>query len=111
MSIGPVTRAANAYASNAPAVRQAPRPSFADALQEGDRTRDSFSQRLDAAVESVNASQVTADQLLAELGSAENVDIHGTMIAMEKAEISLRTMVSVRDKAIAAYEQVMNMAI
>ncbi|HHO53588.1 MAG TPA: flagellar hook-basal body complex protein FliE, partial [Deltaproteobacteria bacterium] len=34
-----------------------------------------------------------------------------TMIELEKADIALRTMVSVRDKFIAAYEQVMNMSV
>jgi flagellar hook-basal body complex protein FliE len=33
------------------------------------------------------------------------------MIALEEADIALRTMVSVRNKLVGAYEQVMNMAI
>ena len=33
------------------------------------------------------------------------------MIALEQAEIGLRAMVSVRDKLMTAYEQLMNMAI
>lgn len=104
MSIGAVHRATQAYASQgataATRVRETPASGAA-----------SFTERMESAVSAVNESQLTAEQLLAELGSAENVDIHGTMIAMETAEISLRTMVSVRDKAVAAYEQIMNMAI
>jgi flagellar hook-basal body complex protein FliE len=33
------------------------------------------------------------------------------MIAMEEADITLRTMVTVRDKVVSAYQEIMNMAI
>ena len=46
--------------------------------------------------------------MLKDLAAGKNVDLHGTMISLEKADISLRTMVSVRDKLISAYEQIMN---
>lgn len=70
-----------------------------------------FSELLVQAVGSVNAEQIDARDALQGLASGENVDLHGTMIALEKAEISLRAMTSVRDRLIGAYEQVMNMAI
>ncbi|MFT7521985.1 MAG: flagellar hook-basal body complex protein FliE [Kiritimatiellia bacterium] len=70
-----------------------------------------FAQTLQKAVESVNTTQMDARGALDGMSSGENVDLHGTMIALEKAEISLRLMASVRDKLVGAYEQVMNMAI
>ena len=70
-----------------------------------------FSAKLEEAVESVSRAQVRADDKLQMLASGEEVDIHNTMIAMQEADIALRTMVSVRDKVVEAYQQVMNMTI
>ena len=72
-------------------------PGFADTLQRG--------------LGAVEGSQDSAHSALALLASGEQVDLHGTMIELEKADIALRTMVSVRDKFINAYEQVMNMTV
>ena len=70
-----------------------------------------FSAKLEEAVETVSRAQVRADDKLQMLASGEDVDIHNTMIAMQEADIALRTMVSVRDKVVEAYQQVMNMTI
>ena len=59
----------------------------------------------------VNEVQLQSDDMIKGLASGQHVDLHGTMIAMEKADISLRAMVSVRDKMLQAYEQVMNMTL
>jgi flagellar hook-basal body complex protein FliE len=72
---------------------------------------DAFGSELASAIDRVDGAAEAADAGLARLASGEEVDLHGTMIALEKADITLRTMVSVRDKAIGAYEAVMNMAI
>ncbi len=70
-----------------------------------------FGEMLGQAVEQVSDAQNVADDRLAALASGKEVDIHGTMIAMQEADISLRTMVSVRDRVVEAYQQMMNMAI
>jgi len=71
----------------------------------------SFADTLQGAMDSVNESHVKADDKLAELATGQTPDIHGTMIALQEADITLRTMVSVRDKVVDAYQQVMNMQI
>ena len=73
--------------------------------------QNAFAQHLDTAVGKVDGAQHTADAALAELASGENVDIHGTMIKLQQADVAMRTMVSVRDKVVDAYQQVMNMSI
>lgn len=83
----------------------APTPTAVPAASPG------FENSITKAVDRVDASTRGADDALAALASGENVDIHGTMITLEEADIALRTMVSVRDKAIAAYQQIMNMAV
>ena len=71
----------------------------------------SFQATLTQAIEHVNEVQGASDDMLKGLASGQHVDLHGTMISMEKADISLRAMVSVRDKLLQAYEQVMNMTL
>ena len=52
---------------------------------------DTFSNLLD----SVNRQQIEAEAKQTELLTAQNKDIHGIMIALEKAEISMRMMLQV----------------
>ena len=70
-----------------------------------------FGDRLEKAIGKVNTAQQDSDALLSQLASGENVDLHNTMISLQKADITMRTLVSVRDKLVGAYEQIMNMAI
>jgi flagellar hook-basal body complex protein FliE len=70
-----------------------------------------FSSRLEEAVGGVNASLQSGDDALRALASGGDVDLHGSMIALEHADIALRAMVAVRDKVVGAYEQLMNLAI
>ena len=72
---------------------------------------NAFSTLLENAITRVDAAQRSADSALNLLSDGDQVDVHRTMIELEKADITLRTMISVRDKFISAYEQVMNMAI
>jgi flagellar hook-basal body complex protein FliE len=41
--------------------------------------------------------------------SGENTDIHNTMITLQKAEVSFELMMQVRNKIVAAYEQIRTM--
>jgi len=72
---------------------------------------EGFSNRLESAVQSLNQSQVGADDQLRAVAAGEDVDLHSAMIALEEADIALRAAVSVRDKVVEAYQQIMNMAI
>lgn len=74
-------------------------------------TGPAFSDQLKSAIESVNDKQVQADNHLQAVASGQDVDLHTTMIALQEADITLRAMVSVRDKAVDAYQQIMNMSI
>ncbi len=70
-----------------------------------------FLDELKGALNGVETGLADATQAVSDLSSGQNVDLHGTMISMEKADIALRMTVSARDKFIAAYEQIMNMAV
>jgi flagellar hook-basal body complex protein FliE len=66
-----------------------------------------FAEILQRAVNSVNQLQIQADQSINDLASGKQTDIHQTMIAMEKAEISFELLMQIRNKIIAAYETIM----
>jgi flagellar hook-basal body complex protein FliE len=70
-----------------------------------------FGNRLANAIENINSVQHKADDKLAAMAAGQEVDLHGAMIALEEADITLRTMVTARDKVIEAYQQLMNMTI
>jgi len=55
--------------------------------------------------------QLTAEAKQVELLVTENKDIHGTMLALEKADLSMRLMLQVRNKLVSAYEEVMRMQV
>jgi flagellar hook-basal body complex protein FliE len=57
----------------------------------------------------VNRMQVNADSKIEEFATSPNKDIHGTMIALQEADISLRLMLQIRSKLTAAYQDVMRM--
>lgn len=75
------------------------------------KNTESFSEHLKSAVEDIDMTQRTADKKLEKLASGEDVDIHGTMIALQEADISIRTMTAFRDKITDAYKNLINMAI
>ena len=70
-----------------------------------------FSEVLENAINDVDMSQRVSDKKLEMLASGEDVDIHGTMIALQEADISIRTMSAFRDKITDAYKNLINMAI
>ena len=69
----------------------------------------SFGQWLTRSIEDVDKIQQKADIAAAKLVTGENKDIHGTMIAMQKASISMSLMLEVRNKIISAYEEIKRM--
>ena len=72
---------------------------------------DEFANRLENAIRGVSNQANVADVRLAQVASGEEADLHGTMIALQEADVSLRLMVSVRDEAVEAYERIMNMQV
>ncbi|MDH4224515.1 MAG: flagellar hook-basal body complex protein FliE [Deltaproteobacteria bacterium] len=60
-------------------------------------------------LDEVNQAQLTADKKIEEFATSPQKDLHGTMIAMEKADISLRMMLQVRSKLTNAYHEIMRM--
>lgn len=68
-----------------------------------------FSNMLQSAFNNVNEMQLQGDEAVRQMVSGENTDIHNTMITLQKAEISFELMMQVRNKIVAAYEQIRTM--
>lgn len=69
----------------------------------------SFGEVLEASIKEVNRLQGAANHAIEELALGETKNIHETMIALEKAEISFKLMLQVRNKILEAYNEVMRM--
>lgn len=69
----------------------------------------SFGEWLNRSISAVNSMQQEADSAARELVSGDSKDIHGTMIAMQKADIALNLMLEVRNKIISAYDEIKRM--
>ncbi|BAI80015.1 flagellar hook-basal body complex protein FliE [Deferribacter desulfuricans SSM1] len=66
-----------------------------------------FSELLKNAIKDVNNAQLQADEAVKKVLSGETKDIHETMIALQKADVSLKLMLEVRNKLIEAYQEIM----
>ncbi len=70
-----------------------------------------FGDVLKESIREVNRLQVEADQSIQELAIGRAGSVHETMIAVEKAEVSFRLMMQVRNKIVDAYHEIMRMQI
>ena len=70
----------------------------------------SFLDTLKGAIETTNELQKGADGAAQEFAKGKG-SLHETMIAMEKADLALRTITQVRGKLIDAYQEVMKMPV
>lgn len=78
------------------------------------QTEESFSSILDSAINMINETNelrnvADSEQIRFALGEAENT--HDLLIAETKALTALQYTVAVRDKALEAYKEIMNMQI
>jgi flagellar hook-basal body complex protein FliE len=70
-----------------------------------------FGDMLSSMMSKVNQTQVAGDEAIVKLESGEAKHLHEVMIAVEEADISLRMLVQMRNKALSAYEEIMRMQI
>ena len=70
----------------------------------------SFTDALGRAVAGVDALQVAADRDAHQVALGSG-NLHETALALEKADISLRVAVKVRNKLVEAYQEVMRMPV
>ena len=70
-----------------------------------------FADLVQNATSNVMTDQKAAAELSKGLANGENVPLQDVIAAVGKAELTLQTMVTVRDKAVEAYQEILRMPI
>jgi len=76
-----------------------------------EKSGNSFGSILKDAVNEVSQMQAQADQSVVKMQVQESGSLHEVMIALEKADVSFRTMLQVRNKVLDAYQEIMRMSV
>ncbi len=71
----------------------------------------SFGEVLKDSLAKVDKLQHEADRAIRDLATGGTATLHDTMLAMEKAELSFRLMMQVRNKIVEAYQEVLRMQV
>ena len=86
-------------------LRQSP---FQNSGKVKEKGQAEFGKVIAGAVGRVNSLEGEADRSIVDLLKGK-ADIHETMIALQKADISMRVLLTVRNKVIEAYRDIMRM--
>ena len=70
-------------------------------------TGKDFGQVLKDSLGEVNKLQETSEKAMADIATGQVKDLHQASIAIDKAEMSMKLMLEVRNKAISAYKEVL----
>ena len=71
----------------------------------------SFADTLKESIDKVGQLEKEANQQTETLVKGQGQDIHNTMIAIEKADLSFQLMMQIRNKIINAYEEIMRISV
>jgi flagellar hook-basal body complex protein FliE len=83
----------------------------APGLEGANDTGKTFGEFLQDSITKVNSLQQEANVAMEKLASGESQNLHETLLAVEKAEISFKTMNQIRSKVLDAYREIMKMQI
>jgi flagellar hook-basal body complex protein FliE len=72
-----------------------------------EKSEAGFGEILKDAISTVNELQKNSDQEVQKLMAGESQDLHTTVIAMQKADLSFQMMMQVRNKIVQAYQEIM----
>jgi flagellar hook-basal body complex protein FliE len=105
----PFAAATNAYASAARLMGQSPRPAVDQVASLGG-SGDDFGKMVSQAVQGLVDNGNTADAKAMDLvnGKGDMIDV---VTAISQTQLAMETMVTVRDRVISAYEEIMRMPI
>lgn len=86
------------------------RPSGLARPQGGEPTaKGDFESQLKSALGEVDNLQRSAEQAIQQMVGEGKGDLQDTMIALEKADVSFRLMMQIRNKVLDAYQEIMRM--
>ncbi len=70
-----------------------------------------FSAVLKDAIEDIDKLQKAADEAIGKVQIDQTASIHEAIVALEKADVSFRAMMQVRNKILEAYQEIMRMQV
>ena len=71
----------------------------------------SFGEVLKTTLNNVNEAHNNADKMIDNMVTGKNTDIHNTMISIEQADLSFQLMTQIRNKLVAAYQEIYRMQV
>lgn len=86
-----------------------PIPDLAPTGSAGASGASGFLDSLKTAIGTVNDTQLEAGRAVGALMTGETQDIHRTMVALQQADVSFQLMMQIRNKLVAAYEEIQRM--
>jgi flagellar hook-basal body complex protein FliE len=92
-------------------VLQSPAQAIKPAGKDPGKPQGAFGDMLKQAVTEINQLQNNADKAITSVQLGLSGNIHEAMIALEKADLSFRAMMQVRNKILEAYQEVMRMQV
>jgi flagellar hook-basal body complex protein FliE len=84
-------------------------PEIRSPRTQGGEKGTGFGDVLKDAISTVNELQKQSDQEIQKYMTGESQDLHTTVIAMQKADLSFQMMMQVRNKIVQAYQEIMRM--
>ena len=78
---------------------------------ESDYQGPSFNDVLKKAIEDVSGLEQEADKAIQALAAGKSDNLHEAMIALQKADVSFKAIMEIRDKLINAYKEIMRMSV
>jgi flagellar hook-basal body complex protein FliE len=69
----------------------------------------SFGESLRSAMDEMGSLQSQAETKVADVLEGNGADVHATLIAVEKADLSFQLMMQVRNKIVSAYQEISRM--
>lgn len=68
-----------------------------------------FVDSLKSAIGKVNEAKIESNRAVDALMTGESQDLHRTMVALQEADVSFQLMMQIRNKLVAAYEEIQRM--
>ena len=99
------------FTPSLPSVQLSPELANKGKTKDISESSNDFGSMLFQKMEETNQLQKSADSATMDLATGKTRNIHEAILAMEMADTSLRLMVTVRNKAIEAYQEIMRMPV
>jgi flagellar hook-basal body complex protein FliE len=77
----------------------------------GTASTPGFLDSLKSAIGKVNDTQLEAGRAVDALMTGDTQDLHRTMVALQQADVSFQLMMQIRNKLVAAYEEIQRMQV